>query len=185
MIWYPFAKKLSSVRTALAIRSKKKCHSFNYSGYPFAQNCYPLERLADALSVRRKLSSKVFDWLELSLQNYCQLRYCYKPLSPEPFASDLSKNASLSKSYERCLPSPHEFSRYIFCLIALYTLITFDLYRYKFYPRLRHIQQISRTSYYVLNFQTLLVAVHGNMINKLCLFKYLLKAYCQRQRSEK
>ena len=178
MIWYPFAKKLSSVRTALAIRSKKKCHSFNYSGDPFAQNCYPLERLADALSVRKKLSSKVFERLdrELSLQNYCQPRYCCKPLSPEPFASDLSKNTSLSKSYEPCLPSPHEFSRYIFCLIALYTFITFDLYRYKFYPRLRHIQQISRTSYYILNFQTLLVAVHGNMINKLCLFKILIKS---------
>ena len=55
--WYPFAKKLSSVRMALAIRLKKKCHSFNYSGCPFAQNCYPFERLADRISVRRKLSS--------------------------------------------------------------------------------------------------------------------------------
>ena len=57
LIGYPFAKKLSSVRMALAIRLKKKCHSFNYSGCPFAQNCYPFERLADRISVRRKLSS--------------------------------------------------------------------------------------------------------------------------------
>ena len=81
LIWYPFAKKLSSIRTALAIRSKKKCHSFNYSGCPFAQNCYPFEE-----------NCHLFETLELSLQNYCQPRYCSKPLSPELFATNLSTN---------------------------------------------------------------------------------------------
>ena len=69
-IWYPFerlrpsiGKKLSSVLTTVAIRSKKKYH--------------PFERLR--LSVPKNFLP--FDQLELSVQNNCQPRYCSKPLS--------------------------------------------------------------------------------------------------------
>ena len=77
-------------------------------------------------------------------------RYCFKPLSLEPFTTNLSKNVSLNdlrNSSKRYLPSPHEFSRYIFRWIALFAFITFD-YRYQFQSRLSYnSQQIFRTSY--------------------------------------
>ena len=77
-------------------------------------------------------------------------RYCSKPLSLEPFTTNLSKNVSLNdlrNSSKRYLPSPHEFSRYIFRWIALFAFITFD-YRYQFQSRLSYnSQQIFRTSY--------------------------------------
>ena len=77
-------------------------------------------------------------------------RYCSKPLSLEPFTTNLSKNVSLNdfrNSSKRYLPSPHEFSRYIFRWIALLAFITFD-YRYQFQSRLSYnSQQIFRTSY--------------------------------------
>ena len=134
---------MSSVRAALAIHSKENCHPFerlrlsgrsrkivirsndsgyllekivilsNGSGYPFEKNRHPFERLD-----------------ELSVKNNCQPRYCSKPLLlPKPFATNESKNVSSNNSSKRCLPSPHKFSRYIFCCIAFFAFTTFN-YRY-------------------------------------------------------
>ena len=103
-------QELSSVQTALAIRSKK------------------LSSVRSARAVRSK---------QLSVALLFQI----------PFVCDAPVKKCTYNSSKRCLPSPHEFSWYIFCWIAFFAFITFD-YRYKFYPRLSYnIQQISRTSY--------------------------------------
>ena len=133
---------MSSVRAALAIRSKENCHPFERLGLSVRKNCHPFERLG--LSVRK--NRHPFERLdELSVKNNCQPRYCSKPLLLlKPFATNLSKNVTSSNSSKRCLPSPlawvasvsvwfrslllnrtetlatqatspHKFSRYIFC----------------------------------------------------------------------
>ena len=53
-------KRLSSVRTALAIRLKKECHPWNDSGYPFQENCHPfnqIERLELSIGKRNVIPS--------------------------------------------------------------------------------------------------------------------------------
>ena len=127
----------------------------NGSSYPFEKEMSFLQLLR--LSVRTKLLSV----RKARRQNIRSKKIViYSNRSSYPFKTIVRRASvpkhfhpsrlrrtcqKISKSCKRCLPSPHEFSRYIFCLTALYTFITFDLYRYKFYPRLRHIQQISRT----------------------------------------
>ena len=57
---HPFEKRLSSVRTALAIRLKKECHPWNDSGYPFQENCHPfnqIERLELSIGKRNVIPS--------------------------------------------------------------------------------------------------------------------------------
>ena len=133
----------------------------NGSGYPFEKNCHPFKKemssLRLRLSVREKSPSvrraRAIRWKKLS--SVLMARYCSKPLPLEPFTTNLSKNVSLNdlrNSSKRYLPSPHEFSRYIFHWIALFAFTTFD-YRYQFQSRLSYnSRQIFRTSY-VLTFK--------------------------------
>jgi len=140
-----FSKDLVSVRTARVIHSKKKCHPCrtskairsrkivilsNGSGCPFEKivirsngSSYPFKTIVS----RATVPNHFFHPSRL-------LRTCQKC------------KLIINNSSKRCLPSPHEFSRYIFCWIAFFTFIIFD-YRYKCYLRLRYnIQQVSRTS---------------------------------------
>ena len=124
---YLLGKKMSSL-----ILNNSGCY------YPFVKNCHPFERFG--LSVSKdchllKENCRPFELLKLSVTKQCQLHYCSKPLSPEPFVTNLSKN--VNNSSKSCLPSPHRFSRYIFRWIAFFALITFH-YRYKFYSRLSY-----------------------------------------------
>ena len=108
-------EKLPSVPTARAIRSRKIAILSKGSGYP-------LEKLSSAVRTARAIR-----WKKFSSDRTAS--YCSKPLSSEPFATNLSKNVSLNdlrNSSKLCLPSPHdhEFSRYIFCWIAFCAFIT-------------------------------------------------------------
>ena len=122
---------LVSVRTALVIHSKKKIViPSNDSGLSVREKL-PSFRKARAI-LWKKLSSAVRTARAIRWKKFSSLRtasYCSKPLSPEPFATNLSKNVSLNdlrNSSKLCLPSPHdhEFSRYIFCWIAFCAFIT-------------------------------------------------------------
>ena len=109
-----FSKDLVSVRTATAIRSKKKCH--------------PFECLM--LSVREKLSSfrtprAVRSKKSLSARTARAIRSNQLPAAllfqttsfTRAVCDEPVKKCELiiNNSSKRCLPSPHEFSRYIFC----------------------------------------------------------------------
>ena len=109
-----FSKDLVSVRTATAIRSKKKCH--------------PFECLM--LSVREKLSSfrtprAVRSKKSLSVRTAWAIRSNQLPAAllfqttsfTRAVCDEPVKKCELiiNNSSKRCLPSPHEFSRYIFC----------------------------------------------------------------------
>ena len=109
-----FSKDLVSVRTATAIRSKKKCH--------------PFECLM--LSVREKLSSfptprAVRSKKSLSVRTARAIRSNQLPAAllfqttsfTQAVCDEPVKKCELiiNNSSKRCLPSPHEFSRYIFC----------------------------------------------------------------------
>ena len=119
----------------------------------FVREKYPSVRTARAIR-----------WKKLS--SVLMARYCSKPLSLEPFTTNLSKNVSLNdlrNSSKRYLPSPHEFSRYIFRWIALFAFITFD-YRYQFQSRLSY--------NYVLTFKRFWSPWKYTLtVNKLCLSK--------------
>ena len=109
-----FSKDLVSVRTATAIRSKKKCH--------------PFECLM--LSVREKLSSfrtprAVRSKKSLSVRTARAIRSNQLPAAllfqttsfTRAVCDEPVKKCELiiNNSSKRCSPSPHEFSRYIFC----------------------------------------------------------------------
>ena len=109
-----FSKDLVSVRTATAIRSKKNCH--------------PFECLM--LSVREKLSSfrtprAVRSKKSLSARTARAIRSNQLPAAllfqttsfTRAVCDEPVKKCELiiNNSSKRCLPSPHEFSRYIFC----------------------------------------------------------------------
>ena len=109
-----FSKDLVSVRTATAIRSKKKCH--------------PFECLM--LSVREKLSSfrtprAVRSKKSLSVRTARAIRSNQLPAAllfqttsfTRAVCDEPVKKCELiiNNSSKHCLPSPHEFSRYIFC----------------------------------------------------------------------
>ena len=109
-----FSKDLVSVRTARAIRSKKKCH--------------PFECLM--LSVREKLSSfrtprAVHSKKSLSVRTARAIRSNQLPAAllfqttsfTRAVCDEPVKKCELiiNNSSKRCSPSPHEFSRYIFC----------------------------------------------------------------------
>ena len=109
-----FSKDLVSVRTARAIRSKKKCH--------------PFECLM--LSVREKLSSfrtprAVRSKKSLSVRTARAIRSNQLPAAllfqttsfTRAVCDEPVKKCELiiNNSSKRCSPSPHEFSRYIFC----------------------------------------------------------------------
>ena len=105
---------------------------------------YPFEKIV----IRRSNDSGYL--LEKNVIPSKAARYYSKPLSREPFATNLSKTVSLNglrNSSKRCLPSPHEFSRYIFCWIAFFSFITFDY---------RPLQVLFKTKY------------STNFSNKLC-----------------
>ena len=152
-------QELSSVQTALAIRSKK-------------------------LSCVR--TARAFRSKQLSVALLFQIPFT-QAICDEPVKK------CIYNSSKRRLPSPHEFSWYIFCWLAFFAFITFD-YRYKFYSRLSYnIQQISRTSY-VLTFSHEKIKrfwkpwEYTLAVNKLYLFKIssssftvsgkTIKSYC-------
>ena len=140
-----FSKDLVSVRTAKAVRSKKKCHPFE------CLRLYVREKLSSfrtPRAVRSKKSSSVrtgraIRSKQLSAALLFQSTSFTRAVCDEPVKKC---ELIIYNSSKRCLPSPHEFSRYIFCWVAFFAFITLD-YRYKFYSRLRYnIQQVSRTS---------------------------------------
>ena len=147
-----FSKDLISVRSGyplekIVIRSKG-------SG-----NCHPFERLG--LSVWRKLSSVRTARAILSKQLSASL--VFRNTFTRAVCDEVSKNVSLNNSYKRCLPSPHEFSRYILYWIAFFAFITFD-YRYNFYQDYKGIifdKYPEQVVFWLLcaKYQTLLVAV--------------------------
>ena len=76
------------------------------------------------LSVREKLSflrtTQAIHWKKLSSVRTAPFetivsRAIVPNRSPEPFATNLSRDVSLNNSSKSCLLSSHEFSRYIFC----------------------------------------------------------------------
>ena len=83
------SKDLVSVPTTRTISSRKIVIPSNDSGYS-------LEKIV----IRSKQSSAAL---------------LFQITSPEPFATNLSKDVSLNNSSKRCLLWSHEFSRYIFC----------------------------------------------------------------------
>ena len=123
-----FSKDLVLGWTAQTIHSKKIVICSNSLDYMIKENCHLFEQLMLA-----------FKTILLSATLLLQIT--------EPFAMNLSKTVSLNDSSKHCLPSPHEFSPYIFCWIAFFAFITFD-YHYKFHSRLSYnIQQISQTTW--------------------------------------
>ena len=92
----------------------------------------------------------------------------------EPVKTNVSFN-DVRNSSKRCLRSPHEFSRYIFCWIAFFAFITFD-YHYKFYSRLSYnIQQFPERVMFWLSSANIkyfwYTWEYTLTVNKLCLFK--------------
>ena len=75
----------------------------------------------------------LFTWL-VYVRTYCvpTATLNQKKRSRLPYLGDAKLIIDSSK---RLLPSPHEFSRYIFYWIAFFAFITFD-YRYNFYSRI-------------------------------------------------
>ena len=123
-----FFKDLVSIRTTRVIRSKKKCHPFECLRLSVRKNRHLFERLG--LSVREKLSSfrtapavrskksssvrtaRVIRSKQLSAALLFLTTSFTRAVCDEPVTKcELIKN----NSSKRCLPSPHEFSRYIFC----------------------------------------------------------------------
>ena len=112
---------------------EKKCHPFKQLRFSVQKNCHPFERLG--YPARNKLSStwtaQVINSKQLSAALLFQTTF------NQTVCANLSKNVSLNNSSKRCLPSPHEFSPYIFCWIAIFAFITLD-YRCTFYSRLSY-----------------------------------------------
>ena len=112
----------------------------NGSGFAFETNC---QRITERqVSVEKKLSAAVRTARSIRSKklvirlNGSSFR-CSKLLSPDHLSRLRRKeNGNVVNSSKRCLPSPHEFSRYIFCWIALLASIAFD-YCYTFYSRLK------------------------------------------------
>ena len=140
---------LVSVHKQIVIRSKKKCHSFNYSGYPYAQKLLSVRkaraisvrrklssvRTARAISVRKKLSSVRKAWVIRSKK----IVICWNGWS---YAfKTIGSRATVPVTVHLLINSPLRFHNIRFISLQVY-------------PRLRCIQQIPRTSYYVLNFQS-------------------------------
>ena len=134
-----FSKDLVSGRTALAIRSKKivilrttqAIHPRKIA-IRSKGSAYPSEKIV----IRRSNGSGYpLEKVVIRSDGSVLLQTTFSgAVRDEPVKTNVSFN-DLRNSSKRCLPSPHEFSRYIFCWIAFFAFITFD-YRYKFYSRL-------------------------------------------------
>ena len=111
---------------------KNAIHS-NSSGFPFKKTV--IRSKGWGYPARNKLSStwtaQVINSKQLSAALLFQTTF------NQTVCANLSKNISLNNSSKRCLPSPHEFPRYIFCWIAIFAFITLD-YRCTFYSRLSY-----------------------------------------------
>ena len=121
-----YFKDLVSARTAPAMRSKQIVNEERSVKYPLEK------KLSAAVRTARSIRSK-----KLVIRLNGSSFRCSKLLSPDHLSRLRRKeNGNVVNSSKRCLPSPHEFSRYIFCWIALLASIAFD-YCYTFYSRLK------------------------------------------------
>ena len=93
----------------------------NNSGFPFKKTVirskgwgYPARNKLSSTRTAQVINSKQLSAALLFQTTFTQAVY-----------AKLSKNVSLNNSSKRWVPSSHEFSRYIFCWIAIFAFITF------------------------------------------------------------
>ena len=105
-IWYPFEQHGLSVRNNchtferlwLSVR-KRNVICLNDSGYLLERNFHPFDWLGLS-SIHLKKTVICLNSSSYPFKTYCQLCYCSKALSPEPFATftNLSKHVSLNNN---------------------------------------------------------------------------------------
>ena len=143
----------------------------NGSDHPLEKNCHPFWRLCVSVRKRNAIPSNDSGYpFQKIVSHSISSSFPFKTIVSRATVqnhfhpTNLSENVRLNNSSTRCLPSPHEFSRYIFCWIAFFAFLTFD-HRYQFYSGLRYnIQQIPCFDLFVCKYQTLLVALRIHSI---------------------